>query len=265
MTISFPSKSGITKTCALLCLLLIGNFAAVNAQSANTIKIGIDGTNPPFSHTNIDGEFSGLEIDLSNALCKAMKVKCEFVPLEWGRLISALRGKKIDLIIGGVIISDKRRKLIDFSTPYLQLPHALVTHTETILSGLTNDDMQDAQLGVLQSSPYSEYVATHLPLAHVKTYQDDTTMFTDLANRQLDGVVGDPVALSRWLSSADGTNCCKLLGTLPYDPQINGEGFAIGMRKNEGKRLEQVNKTLAKLQKSGRLKKIISAHLPFLK
>ncbi|MCF6320664.1 MAG: transporter substrate-binding domain-containing protein [Rhizobiaceae bacterium] len=234
-----------------------------NAQTQ--LRIGVDGTYPPFSHRNIDGEYSGLDIDVANALCKAMKSKCEFIQFEYDNLLAALRGKKIDMVVASIPINDQRLELVDFSNPYLQLPSAVLVRKDSIISGLSADDMKNAQIGVINSSPHGEYVRTHLPDANITQYQNLTELQIDLANQRLDAIVGNGLLIYNWLQTPDGSICCKLLGTLPYDTQINGEGAAIVLRKNSAELKAKINKALKAIKTSKRLGNITRTYLPFLK
>ena len=236
-----------------------------NAQSAKQLRVGIDGTYPPFSHRNLDGEYSGFDIDLTQVLCQAMKVKCTMVQFDWDNLIAALRGDKVDFVIAAIEISQQKRELVAFSEPYLAMPSAIIVRKESILSGLEVEDLKDAQLGVLESSPHGEYLRTHRPQAHVKLYQDENDIFVDLINRQVDGVIGNPVILGRWLQSKDALECCRWLGTLPHDPLINGEGLGIAIALENDKLQSRLNKALKALGKSKKWTKIIRTHLPYLK
>ncbi len=254
-------------------LLALAVLAFPNMFSANTAYakddkeylIGVDGTYPPFSHRNLDNEFIGFDIDIVDALCQTMKIKCTLVGYEWSNILAAVRGKKVDFAVASIDITGPRRKLVDYSDPYLQIPSAIVVQKDSILSGLDIEDLRNAQLGVLKSSPHGEYIRTHRPDTHTKLYENEAGYFVDLANRKLDGIVGNPVLLNDWLQTADGKNCCRMLGTLPHDDQINGEGFGIAVRKNSDKLLKQINKALKSIKKSGKYAKIVRTHLPFLK
>ena len=248
---------------SVLVLLSLANLAV--AKQAKPLRIGIDGTYPPYSHRDLDGEYSGYEIELVSALCKAMKTKCELVQYDWENLIAAVRGEKVDFAIGAIGINSKRLEFVTFSQPYLQIPSAVIVRKDSILSGLDVEDLSDAQFGVLKSSPHGEYLRTHLPDTHITLYENEASYFVDLANRKLDGVVGNPILLFNWLQSQDGQICCRMLGTFEHDPQINGEGFGIAIAKNDEKLLKKLNKALDKIHTSGRHSEILRAHLPYLK
>ena len=100
--------------------------AAVQAQTPPVLKIGVEGAYPPFSEIGTDGKLKGFDIDIANALCERMKVRCTLVQMEFDALIPGLRAKKIDAIVASMSITPERRKAVDFSVKYYHTPARLV-------------------------------------------------------------------------------------------------------------------------------------------
>ena len=245
-------------------VLFIASFGQASAQSGAPLRVGVDGKYPPFSHANIDGVLSGLDIDLALALCKSIKRTCNFAQYPFNDLLTALRAKKVDVVIGAIEINNQRRSQVEFSTPYLQIPSTMIVRKDSLLLDLKNEDLRDAKLGAINSSPHASYSTTHLPLAQLNLYKQDADFFLDLANGRIDGIIGNGILLSDWLATEEGTNCCKLLGTLPYDPQINGEGYGIAVDKDNPKLLTKLNGAIKSFKDKGRLPQIVHSYLPFL-
>ena len=82
------------------------------AQAEKVLRIGVEGAYPPFSQTNSDGSLSGFDIDIANALCSQMNVKCKLVKQDWDGIIPALLARKYDAIIASMTINEGvKRKL----------------------------------------------------------------------------------------------------------------------------------------------------------
>ncbi|WP_255246712.1 transporter substrate-binding domain-containing protein, partial [Burkholderia pseudomallei] len=77
----------------LLVTGLIGaSFAAATAHAADlldevkqrgTLRIGLEGTFPPFNSKNPQGELVGFDVDIAKAIAAKLGVKPEFVTTEW--------------------------------------------------------------------------------------------------------------------------------------------------------------------------------------
>lgn len=74
----------------------------VTAKEWKTVRFGVEGAYPPFSWTDASGEIKGFDIDLANALCQQMAVKCELVAQGWDGMIPALLSRKYDAIIAAM-------------------------------------------------------------------------------------------------------------------------------------------------------------------
>ena len=61
------------------------------AAQAETVKVGISAEPyPPFASPDASGKWTGWEIEITDAICKAAKLDCEIVPVSWDGIIPAL-------------------------------------------------------------------------------------------------------------------------------------------------------------------------------
>src|ERR1700756_4572614 len=103
-------KFGLLKK--LLATALIGASlpsVAAHAQALldqvkqrGTLRIGLEGTFPPFNSKAPSGELVGYDVDIAKAVAAKLGVKPEFVPTEWSGIIAGLRGNKFEVIVNKV-------------------------------------------------------------------------------------------------------------------------------------------------------------------
>ena len=83
----------------------------ITAASAD-IKLGLDSAPyPPFADVDASGKRTGFEIELGNAICKAMNETCVWTPIAWDGIIPALNSKKIDAIFASMSITAKAARI----------------------------------------------------------------------------------------------------------------------------------------------------------
>ena len=90
----------------------------VQAKPWKEVRVAIEGAYPPFSSVDEKGQLLGFDVDITNALCEQMKVKCTIVKQDWDGMIPGLMARKFDAIISTMDITEERKKSIDFSEKY---------------------------------------------------------------------------------------------------------------------------------------------------
>src|SRR5690349_21740368 len=95
--------------------LLFGLIITPLSQAEPVIKFGVDPSYPPFEQKQPDGSLSGFDIDLGNALCAELRVKCIWVEQPFDSMIPALKAKKFDAILSAFSATEPRRQQVDFS------------------------------------------------------------------------------------------------------------------------------------------------------
>lgn len=95
-------------------------------QSAGVLKIGTEGTYPPFTFHDASGALTGFDVEIGREVAKRLKVKAEFVEGKWDGLIAGLDAKRYEAVINQVSITPERQTKYDFSTPYLSSKAALI-------------------------------------------------------------------------------------------------------------------------------------------
>ncbi|MAZ85781.1 MAG: amino acid ABC transporter [Rhizobiales bacterium] len=251
-------------TLAISALALSVSLGAPNAgaQDMKKVVIGTEGAYPPFNNLEADGTLTGFDIDIAKALCEEMKVECTFVTQDWDGIIPALQAGKFDAIIASMSITDERKEKVDFTNKYYNTPPAIAVPKDSDIAEATDAALSGKMLGAQSSTTHSNYAEAKLPSAELKLYPTTDEYKLDLESGRIDAVIDDVVVLSEWVDSDAGA-CCKILGTLTPDPEINGPGAGIALRKGEDELRESFNKAIAALRENGKYKEINDKYFSF--
>lgn len=103
-----------------LSIACLTSASALSAESE--LRLGTDATFPPFESKDASGHLQGFDIDLGNAICHQLLMKCVWVENSFDGLIPALRARKFDAIISSLSITPEREKSISFSDKLLIPP-----------------------------------------------------------------------------------------------------------------------------------------------
>lgn len=185
----------IKRTLALAVFGLMMSSTMVHAEG-ETLRVGADLGFPPFQFRDASGMPTGFEIDITNAICKEMNVKCEYVVSSFDAEIPSLMAKKVDFI-SPQGATEKRRKVIDFSDFVFHIPTKLVAAKGSPLQP-TAESLKGKRVAVQQGSIQEMYAnAFWLPKGvDVVAYADQDTIYQDLIAGRLDASLSPGVAVT---------------------------------------------------------------------
>jgi cystine transport system substrate-binding protein len=71
-------------------------------QRAGVIKIGTEGTYPPFTYHDKSGKLVGFDVEIGELIASGLGVKPQFVEGKWDGLIAGVDAKRYDLVLNEV-------------------------------------------------------------------------------------------------------------------------------------------------------------------
>lgn len=250
----------------LAALLIAAALAATPAATADghgdTLRIGTEGAYPPFNYLTESGELTGFDVEIAQALCDEMQMRCEFVTQDWDGIIPALKAGKFDAIVASMSITEERRQVVDFTDKYYNTPPALAAPKDSDLAGVTPADLAGKIIGAQGSTTHGNYAEAKFPDSEIRLYPTPDEYKLDLDSGRLDAVIDDIIVLSDWIDSEAGA-CCKVVAALPADPAINGEGVGIALRQGEDELRQKLNAAILAIRANGKYAEINNKYFAF--
>jgi ABC-type amino acid transport substrate-binding protein len=221
-----------------------------------------EGGFPPFNTLDAHGAPDGFEIELARALCQRIKADCKFVVASWNDLIPGLLDKRWDVIFSSLEVSADRRRHIAFTRRYYQVPAAFVARKGSGFEAAPTL-LKNKRVGVRRGTTHADWIERSYRRT-IRLQQFDTLdkAYAALLDGQLDALFGDKVQLHAWLKSEAGA-CCEFFGQDIKDPATMGIGVAAGLRKEDVKLREALNKAIGEMIADGSYRKINEKYFPF--
>lgn len=245
---------------ALWMLALVTVFGFAWAKDYQVIRFGVDPTYPPFASKTVEGTLTGFEIDLGNALCARLKVKCRWVESDFDGMIPSLNAGKIDAILASMAVTEKRKQVIDFSAEVFSSPTALVFKKGRGLGdGL--QALQGKTVGYLQGSIQEVYAQKTLAEAGVKVvaYPNQDQVYDDLLAGRLDASIQDWLqAQQGFLKSSQGS---AYEAGPPIESDLLPSSSAIGLAKGNQALKTLLDQGLATLHADGTYARLYQQYL----
>ncbi|MBU6491391.1 MAG: transporter substrate-binding domain-containing protein [Burkholderiales bacterium] len=239
----------------LLCVALLGTVSAHAEDLLSAVKqrgvlrIGLEGTYPPFDYRGPDGKLEGFDVDVAKAVAAKLGVKPQFITTEWSGIIAGLQAGKFDVIVNQVAITPQRQQVLDFSQPYAYSAAQLIQRKDDTRQFKSLEDLKGKKLGVSLGSNYNQ-LANSVPGIDVKTYPGAPEYLRDLADKRLDAALNDRLMLAYLIKTSQ----------LPLraGALVKGGGEAVGIpfRKGNPEFAKAIDTALSSLKQDGTLKKL---------
>lgn len=152
-------------------------------KDRGTLRVGMS-TFVPWAMRNKQGELIGFEIDVAKRLAEDSGWKVEFVPTAWDGIIPALLAKKFDVIIGGLTITEPRKKSVLFSIPYSHSGIQMAANKELAANKSTFESYNSrrVKLAVRRGATPVKVAKKLFPKAKLLQFDDDAQAVQEVLN-----------------------------------------------------------------------------------
>jgi arginine transport system substrate-binding protein len=216
------------------------------------LKLATNASYPPFISKNGTGDIIGYDADVIKSLCQDIKVKCIIQDTSFEALVPSLILGKYDAIFGGVSITPKRQKVVDFSQPIYRNAATIIVHKGSKIS-LKYYSIQGKNIGYQQGNTFPDYIkAEYGHKVVLKGYPSAPLAFQDLMNHRIDGVILDDIVAHTLLEKQPHQNYIAI-GKI-YSTKYFGIGSGIAIKKGNHALLKKLNTGLRHLSQNGTLK-----------
>lgn len=213
--------------------------------------IATDATWPPLEFIDENKQIVGFDIDLMNAIAKAMGFEVEFKNTAWDGIFAGLENGDYDAVLSSVTITEEKLQKYDFSDPYVNAGQIVVVLIdETAIK--SNKDLPGKIAGA-QIGTTGALAIQKINGAILKQYDTIDLAFADLLNNVIDAVVLDtPVAAQFALLSETFKGKLKIVGEAFTD-----EYYGLVVRKGESADLKNLfDEGLKKIKADGTYDKL---------
>jgi len=191
-----------TLACLAGLLLLIGQAAHAEPPLSRlgsivqrgTLRVGMTGDYLPFSFFDeTTSSFRGFDVDVADALGKALGVKIEYVRTAWPQLSADFEADSFDMAMGGISITTERERKGMFSKPVMQEGKTPIARCADKGKYETIADIDKPGIRVIVNpgGTNERFARTHIKNAEIAIYPDNVTIFDEIARGHADLMMTD--------------------------------------------------------------------------
>jgi arginine/ornithine transport system substrate-binding protein len=243
----------LNRRAAVIFLLAFGLTCGGNGLAQEKLRIATEGTYPPWSFKDAQGNLQGWDVDIANALCARMKVQCEISAQDWDGIIPSLLAKKYDAIVASMAMTPARRERVAFTDKYKDVISQFVARKGT-LADISPAGMKGKSIGVQRGSSQHQWLQAegYDKVADLKLYDKTTDAELDLVAGRVDAIIGNKLEAKDFAYVGP-----DLKGG------VMGEGSGIALRKDDVALQQRFNKALADIHADGTYETISRKYFPF--
>jgi polar amino acid transport system substrate-binding protein len=190
-----------------------------------------------------DGKNVGFDMDIAAEVAKDMNAELNVVDSSFEAIETGTALTQCDVSISSISITDTRKAVMDFSSPYLNDDLTLVA---TGASGITNiDGAKGKKVGVQQATTGAQYAKDKG--LDAQQFEDTGLLVQALKAGTIDAALGNQSVLGYAIKDDSKMKRVENYAT--------GEKLGIAIKKGNTAMADQVNSTLKRLTDDGSLKK----------
>lgn len=217
------------------------------------LTVGFDAEYPPYGYMGEDGEYTGFDLELAQAVCDLEGWELEKKPIAWDSKDMELESGSIDCIWNGFTMTGREGEYT-FSVPYVDNSQVIVvaenSGIETLadLAGKTvGVQAASAALEVLQDEEGQKALAD--TFASLNEFADYNTAFTELQAGALDALAID-IGVAKYQLESRGE------GFKMLDETLNSEEYAIAFKLGNESLRDAIDEDLQTLTDDGTVQEL---------
>ena len=230
-----------------------------SVEDKKTFTVGFDAEYPPYGYMDENGEYTGFDLELAEAVCELEGWELVKKPINWDSKDMELNSGAIDCIWNGFTMNGREEEYT-FSTPYVDNSQVIVVAEKSGMKTL--EDLQGKSVGVqaasaaldlLQSEEEGGQKALADTFSALNEFADYNTAFTELQAGALDALAID-VGVANYQIKSRGE------GYQILEETLNTEQYAIGFKKGNQELLDKINKVIDQLIEDGKIEEFTANH-----
>lgn len=234
-------------------LLFVANVNAQevidNIMKNGELRVGMTGTQPPYSIESEDGDLIGYEVDLANLLAEALGVELKIERMPFKELLPSLQANKVDIIMSGMTMTTARNTQVIFLGPYIYSGKSILTMAHIFIEVENTNELNKGSIKIttMSGSTSEKFVLTNMPKAKLLAESNYDDCYKLLMDGKADILLAD-FSLCRYtiLRNPDA-------GLETFDEPFTKEPIGMAIKHTDPLFLNLLNNFLTQLDADGTL------------
>lgn len=247
-----------------------GSNSGSGSVVPSNVVIGSDIPYKPFEYETPDGELTGFDVDIAQAVFEEqLDVSYEFKPTSFDSIIPSLNNGNFRIIMSAMTINETRDEKVDFSDPYFTAYQTIITRADSSISSRADleGNVVGVQKGTTGANAAEELQSEFDENIELKKYDQIPAVFSALKNGQVNAVINDNTVNAGFANEEDNIEFVEGEGVAAESDQdappyltLTIENYGIAFRQDDTEFLEEVNEALTTIEDNGTYGEIYSEY-----
>ena len=232
---------------------------AESVEDKKTFTVGFDAEYPPYGYMDENGEYTGFDLELAEAVCKLEGWELVKKPLNWDSKDMELNSGSIDCIWNGFTMNG-REDQYTWTDPYMDNSQVVVVKKDSGINTLADlagkvveVQKESAAETALNDEEHADLMASFAQLLSVGEYN---TAFMDLESGAVDAVAID-IGVAQFQIEGKEDQYQIL------DETISSEQYAVGFFLGNTALRDEVQSTLLEMVEDGTFAEISNQYFGY--
>lgn len=227
----------------------------VTSSTSDALVVAMELAYPPFEMKDMDGNPTGVSVDLANAFGEFVGREIIIENTAWDGLIPSIVTGNADMIISSMSVTEERSEIVDFSTPYANSILAIVANVDSEVESVEDFNSADLTMAVKLGSTGHLYAEKNLPDVNLTVLTDESACLTEVVQGKADGFIyGQDSIIAALESYPDDTKAI-------FIPAYNAEPWGIAVQKDNSELLDQLNDFIPQFRADGGFDELTEKYL----
>lgn len=217
------------------------------AEERTTFTVGFDAEYPPYGYMDENGEYTGFDLELAQAVCELQGWELVKTPIDWNSKDMELNSGAIDCIWNGFTMNGREEEYT-WSVPYVDNSQVIVVAEESGITDLAG--LEGKIVGVQAASAALELLSEggdQADLAEtfgtLQQFPEYNSAFIELQAGSIDAIAMDIGVAQYQLKEKEGF--------MILEESLNSEKYAVGFRLDDEELRDLVDESLMVLVANG--------------
>ncbi|MFY0546363.1 transporter substrate-binding domain-containing protein [Brevibacillus sp. H7] len=233
--------------------VLLGSlFPGQALAEGKVLRVAFDKQLPPFSFVDENGDVSGFNIDLINAIASKYGYDLEYVPLEWEDAVAYLERGKVDVVLG-MKYTSRYEQVFDFSESFFTMSEVLLVPKQD-KEIFTLNQLTEKVVAVQRGSTGIDLLESVRRVKMIVSFNQPDAL-ENLVLGRADAFIGN-----RWTAEYVLRTDNRWDDFVMRSGLINPTDYAFAVREGNYELLQTLNEGLNQLYRNGTYTKLYSRY-----